>query len=60
MLLTTFTREELIDMRADARAEYQAARNINDVLAMRSAFSDMNAISIELGGITKQTALELD
>lgn len=48
MLLTTFTRQELLDMRSEARADYQAARRSNDQRAMCSAFSDMNAIDIEL------------
>lgn len=61
MLLTTFSRQELIDMRADVQADYQHARRIGNKAAMSMAVSDMTAIDIELSTsnniITKRVEL---
>ncbi len=48
MLLTTLTRIELEDLRAQAKADYQHARNIGDTQGMQIATSDLSAIDIEL------------
>lgn len=48
MLLTTFSRQELIDIRAELQADYQHARTIGNKQAMQLAVSDMSSIDIEL------------
>ena len=47
-MISTFNRQELIDMRSEAQAEYQHARRIGNTHAMQLATSEMTAIDIEL------------
>lgn len=60
-MITTFNRQELIDMRADAQADYQHAKRIGNTHAMQLAVSEMSAIDTELSTnnniITKRVEL---
>lgn len=48
MTISTFTRQELLDMQSEAKREFQAAKRMSDPKAMAAAISDMNAIGMEL------------